>query len=300
MSTKNGDRAYDLEPNSKRHKGIHQSEFEINDNVPKEKTSNVTSKKEDVKQNGVHHEDTVKRNQFGDVVSDPNISLEGWINVWKKGRTKFHRREVHSILTNFLPKLVEGKENPTFFVPLCGKSVDMKWLLDNGYEVYGCEIAEDGILQFFEEQEISYVIEPLEGKVEGKIYKGKDLPIVIFMCDFFKLPSVSSVRFDCVWDRGSFAAINTKDRSRYYDVLKKMMKPDGRWLLDSFELDHVKFAGPPFNLDTTELKQLVDDDFSIEQVRYKDAMNDWSRTWDVSYFIVKDFLLTRKEKTMEK
>lgn len=96
MSTKNGDRVYDLVPNPKRHKATHQSEFEINDNVAKEKTSDVTPKKEDAKQNGVHHEDNVKTNQFGEVVTDPNMSLEGWINVWKKGRTKFHRREIHS------------------------------------------------------------------------------------------------------------------------------------------------------------------------------------------------------------
>ena len=97
MSNTNRDRAPDLLPNPKRHKVIHQSEYEINDNIRKEKTSGVvTSKAEEVKQNGVHHDGKIKTNQFGEVVTDPNISIDGWINIWKEGKTKFHRREVHS------------------------------------------------------------------------------------------------------------------------------------------------------------------------------------------------------------
>lgn len=45
--------------------------------------------------------------------------------------------------------------------------------------------------------------------------QGTKLPVTIYVCDFFELPSVTSDRFDCAWDRGSFAAINTRDRRRF-------------------------------------------------------------------------------------
>lgn len=34
--------------------------------------------------------------------------------------------------------------------------------------------------------------------------------------------------------------------------------------------------------------------YDFEQLRRKDAMNPWSETWGVSYFIVKDFLIQQK------
>ena len=42
------------------------------------------------------------------------------------------------------------------FVPLCGKSLDMVWLLEQGFSVTGCEISELAVQQFFTENSIPY------------------------------------------------------------------------------------------------------------------------------------------------
>ncbi|XP_071835510.1 probable thiopurine S-methyltransferase isoform X1 [Apostichopus japonicus] len=294
MNLNNGHDLHESEtqPNAKRQKVSHQSNGNIDEKRPHLLASSDDASSDDTSSKS--HEETLQKNQFGDMVTDPDISTDEWVNIWKKGKTKFHKKDVHSIIKTYLPRLIEGKKNPTFLLPLCGKSVDMKWLLDQGLNVSGCEIAEEGVEQFFQENNIDFTVESLGGKIEGKLYKGKKLPVTIYVCDFFELPSVTSCRYDCVWDRGSLAAINTKDRSRYCNVMKKLLKADGRWLLDVFELDHVKFAGPPFNQDTEELRQLIGIQYDFEQLRRKDAMNPWSETWGVSYFIVKDFLIQQK------
>ena len=51
------------------------------------------------------------------------------------------------------------KEDPKeirFFVPLCGKSVDMKYLIEAGFEVVGCEGVEKAVVEFFEENKIDF------------------------------------------------------------------------------------------------------------------------------------------------
>ncbi len=45
---------------------------------------------------------------------------------------------------------------PRVFVPLCGKSIDMLWLVQQGFAVTGCEISELAVEQFFTENSIPY------------------------------------------------------------------------------------------------------------------------------------------------
>ena len=49
-----------------------------------------------------------------------------------------------------------GGESRTFFVPLCGKSVDLLHLYRAGHTVVGTEAAEDGCRGFFKESELEF------------------------------------------------------------------------------------------------------------------------------------------------
>lgn len=240
-------------------------------------------------QNGISGK---RKNQFGEL-SDGQMTLNDWVTQWDKGRTKFHRPSVHPMLDKHVDLLVDGKDKPRCFLPLCGKSIDLKWLLDRGYDVVGCEIAEIGIKQFFEEHSIAYKTETVEG-IGGTVYKGVDKDIAIYACDFFKLTSAIIGEIDCIWDRGSMAAINPEDRQRYADVITGVLKTDGRYLLDMFQLEHDTFVGPPHNFEPEEAQTLYGQKLTIKQVEHKDSMGPWQKTWGTSYFYENVFLLTPK------
>ena len=53
-------------------------------------------------------------------------------------------------------KAVEASE---VIVPLCGKSLDMLWLAEQGYSVIGLEMVEEAVKAFFEENSLPYVSE---------------------------------------------------------------------------------------------------------------------------------------------
>ena len=46
---------------------------------------------------------------------------------------------------------------PSVFVPLCGKTLDMVWLSEQGFNVVGCEISEVAAQQFFNENNIPFL-----------------------------------------------------------------------------------------------------------------------------------------------
>lgn len=58
-----------------------------------------------------------------------------------------------------------------WFVPLCGKTLDMAWLLERGCSVVGAEgvmyVAED----FYKENNIEYVVEDIPNGIKGKVLK---------------------------------------------------------------------------------------------------------------------------------
>lgn len=52
-------------------------------------------------------------------------------------------------------------------------------------------------------------------------------------------------KFDAVFDRGAFEAIDEADRDRYADVMFNILEKDFRYLLQGSEYEEKVFKGPP-------------------------------------------------------
>ena len=71
-----------------------------------------------------------------------------WHEKWEINELGFHQ-------DNFNPPLVKHwrtldiPAGSKVFVPLCGKSLDMLWLVEQGYEVFGVELSEIAAQSFF-------------------------------------------------------------------------------------------------------------------------------------------------------
>ena len=77
-----------------------------------------------------------------------------WQSAWEQGNTGWHREAVNTALRDNVHRL-EVAKGDTLFFPLCGASLDMKWALEQGYQVKGVELVSMAIERFFTEHAIT-------------------------------------------------------------------------------------------------------------------------------------------------
>lgn len=73
-----------------------------------------------------------------------------WLERWESNRIAFHKSEANPLLVKYFQELDLAKGS-CVFVPLCGKTLDIAWLLAKGYRVAGAELIEIAIEQLFAE-----------------------------------------------------------------------------------------------------------------------------------------------------
>ncbi|XP_054749362.2 probable thiopurine S-methyltransferase [Lytechinus pictus] len=209
--------------------------------------------------------------------------LEEWSEGWSEGRTSFHRTYVHKSLLEFQSKLLVKKPSRVL-VPLCGKTLDMRWLAEEGHEVVGVEGVLQAVMEFFQEQDLSYKESDIPGITDGKLFENEDKKIKIYLCDFFKFSKDFAGQFDAIWDRGSLVAVDPSSQQQYTDVLLSVLSPGGRILNEVFEYSREeKPKGPPNTLPDEVIQKLYGEKFSIELLADNDHMNqhfkDQGLTW---------------------
>ncbi|XP_066270203.1 probable thiopurine S-methyltransferase [Branchiostoma lanceolatum] len=159
----------------------------------------------------------------------------GWNELKPGDNPCFHMPQVHPSLIKHIDRLTGGREGLRFLLPLCGKSLDMKWLQEKGHTVVGVEFVEKAAQHFFEDHGIEPTVSEEPSIGGGKHYKGLDGKISMYICNYFDFNSDVCGQFDAVWDRGSLMAMEVRDQKRYVDLTKSLMKPDARYMMETFE-----------------------------------------------------------------
>ncbi|BFZ16998.1 hypothetical protein BsWGS_20037 [Bradybaena similaris] len=230
--------------------------------------------------------------------SQPDEDIAHWKDRWDAGQIGFHRTYVNPVLQRNIDKLIpEGRANAVFF-PLCGKSLDMKWMADRGLVVVGVEGVQLAIEQFFQEQHLESVVEDIPGMGNGaKVYKSKDGRIRLYQCDIFSFTKDLEGTIDCVVDKNSLIALPRKNVPRYVQVIKDLLSPGGRILLDVVEYELSLMEGvegpnrppPPFPMYEEELKTLYGSECSVEFLE-RNATEVRGKTINcASYLIIKKY-----------
>lgn len=203
------------------------------------------------------------------ISSENGDRVKGWQDAWEAGRTGFHKEEVHQLLTKYFDQLFPTG-NGRLFVPLCGKSVDMKWLSGKGVSVVGLDAVRMSLEQFFSEQGLKYTaskVSALGG--EAEVFKTEDGKISLYCADLFKFSKDIEGTFDAVWDRGSLVAINREDVPMYVSIIKSLLKPGGICLHESFEYDPSEMKGPPHTMTESRLRELFEPECSVQRLEEK-------------------------------
>ncbi|XP_028397722.1 probable thiopurine S-methyltransferase [Dendronephthya gigantea] len=204
-------------------------------------------------------------------------TLEDWAKSWDDNRTGWHLDHVNSNLTENIEFLTDGKQNLRIFVPLCGKTLDLLWLVRQGHTVIGVEAVPKAIEDFFKENDISYEKKTLDGY--GHCFMAFGGKLKIFNCDYFKFnSSLAGGKVDCIWDCNSLGAIPPNDWTQYLQIsLELLNRSHGRILFQAFLYDQDEYAGPPYSVPIEKLSSLLGDSYELQLVNKKPAEEARSR-----------------------
>lgn len=178
-----------------------------------------------------------------------------WHQRWQENRIGFHQDEVNPYLVEYWPKL--GVPPPArVFVPLCGKSLDLVWLLEQGYQVEGVELSELAVQAFFEEQKL-----PARRARLGDWTVWESAGIRLWCGDFFDLGAAQLGALEAVYDRAALIALPAPMRQRYVQHLLQLAGGCPQ-LLVTLSYPQEEMDGPPFSVEPDEIQHLYEAAYS--------------------------------------
>lgn len=183
--------------------------------------------------------------------------MEYWHNRWDKEQTGWHRAIYNDLLLKHWPS-INAPSGGEVLVPLCGKSLDMLWLAEQGYNVVGLEMVEQAVQAFFEENKLETVSNEI-----GKHIKYSSPPFTIFQGDLFDLEA-GVVQADAWYDRAAMVALPNSLREDYVKQICQQTKPGASGLLITFAYPQEQMDGPPFALHDEDVLRFFADGFEVE------------------------------------
>ena len=179
-----------------------------------------------------------------------------WHDKWQANQIGFHRSCVHPFLAQHLQRL-QLNRGARILLPLCGKTKDIQWLMQLGYNVVGIELSELAIIQLFTE------LETVPTRTHGPCWTRFDAPnILIFVANFFDLPATEIPAIDAIYDRAALVALPSAMRIRYTRRLLELGS-NREQLLITFDYVQDRRQGPPFAVPKSEIQQHYESHYTL-------------------------------------
>ena len=165
---------------------------------------------------------------------------EPWLERWQEGRIGWHEEDGNASL-----KKHWRATGRTVFVPMCGKSVDLRWIAAQGNRVVGVELSDIAIESFFAEQGLAFSV------VQDELprYDAIGVDVSIYCGNLFDL---TSIRCDAHYDRGALIALPAAQRSAYALHVSSLLTDDAEQLVITLDYDEEIAQGPPFSVGDEE------------------------------------------------
>ena len=187
-----------------------------------------------------------------------------WHRMWEKNEIAFHQSKANPLLVEYFHELSLGKGS-RIFVPLCGKTLDISWLLSNGYRVAGAELSKVAVEQLF----IELGVQPKISGV-GEVDQWSAKNIDIFVGDIFALSRRILGPVDAVYDRAALVAFPEEMRNRYTAHLTEMTDKAPQ-LLICYDYDQRLMEGPPFSVSNEEVKRYYTVNYELTLIASTDV-----------------------------
>jgi thiopurine S-methyltransferase len=179
-----------------------------------------------------------------------------WHGRWESNQIGFHLHEANPLLVKHCPVL-NLPANSRIFLPLCGKTLDIAWLLTQGYQVVGAELSQLAIEDLFSNLNLTPTINQKDKLTH---YAAPNLDI--FVGDIFELTPALLGSVDVVYDRAALVALPTDMRKRYAAHLMALTDYSPQFII-CFEYDQSLHAGPPFSVSEHAIKQYYQQAYDI-------------------------------------
>jgi thiopurine S-methyltransferase len=179
-----------------------------------------------------------------------------WHQRWEKNEIAFHESKANPLLVTHFNELSLAKGSRVF-VPLCGKTLDISWLLSNGYCVAGAELSQIAIEQLFMELGLQPEISTV-----GELEQWSDKNLDIFVGDIFALSRKMLGPVDAIYDRAALVAFSEDMRNRYTAHLTEITGK-AQQLLICYNYDQSLLQGPPFSIRNEEVQRHYADTYKV-------------------------------------
>ena len=197
------------------------------------------------------------------------MNPEFWQARWKEKRIGFNQPKVNPLLIKYFSdlKMATGSR---IFIPLCGKSIDMIWLANQGFDMVGVELVESAVQEFFTENNISYTIKAHDKSSNIKCYQGQlsGQTIALWVADIFMLRTNDVGRVDAVYDRAALIAMPAELRPQYSQQVIDLSQNAPQLLL-TLNYDQNERAGPPFSISHEQIQQYYSAHYQIQELEGK-------------------------------
>lgn len=189
-----------------------------------------------------------------------------WIDRWTRGDTGFHQKAAHDLLVKHWPA-IGVKPGTAVFVPLCGRTIDMAWLADQGLRVIGSELSEVAVEGFFADRGLTP-----DKETVGAHVRWRAGPFELWTGDHFALPSTVTAGIAAAYDRAALVAMPPAMQKGYAAKLAELMPKGAAALLIALDFDGAKMPGPPFPISEREILSLFQGPFGIDVLEHRDGL----------------------------
>ncbi|HWX02404.1 thiopurine S-methyltransferase [Collimonas sp.] len=185
-----------------------------------------------------------------------------WHRKWERGEINFHESEANPLLTTHFEKLDLAKGSRVF-LPLCGKTRDIAWLLARGYRIAGAELSGQAIDALFQELGVKPEIARIG---ELTHYSADDIDI--WVGDIFDVSAEYLGPVSAIYDRAALVALPADTRQKYALHLMQISGVAPQ-LLITYEYDQSVIDGPPFSVNEDEVEWHYGAAFQLQSLETK-------------------------------
>jgi len=187
-----------------------------------------------------------------------------WQERWQRNEIAFHQSKPNTLLVKYLGDLALPRGSRVF-VPLCGKTLDILWLLSQSYRVAGAELSKIAVMQLFAELGVKPGIETV-----GKMSRYSAPNVDIFLGDIFNLSKIDLGCVDATYDRAALVALPEPMRPRYTAHLMDITDRAPQFLI-TYTYDQLLADGPPFSVSNQEVARHYQGSYDLKLIASVDV-----------------------------
>lgn len=182
-----------------------------------------------------------------------------WHQRWQTQQIGFHLNEVNPFLLAHAHAL-GLQPGQRIFVPLCGKTLDIHWLLAQGFAVVGVELSTLAVEALF----AALALTP-EIVQAGTLTRYRTPHLEVFQGDFFALDASQLGAVHAIYDRAALIALPADMREQYRQHLIDITRAAPQ-LLISLAYDQSLAAGPPFSVSKQAVRAYYAADYMLTEL----------------------------------